>query len=38
VSTATVNRRGYTIRPMSQRVLAPVPLHGEYRERGDKID
>jgi hypothetical protein len=27
-----------TIGAMAQRVLAPVPIHGEYRDRGDKVD
>jgi len=26
------------ILPMPQQVLAATPIHGEYRERGDKVD
>jgi hypothetical protein len=24
--------------PMPQQSLAPTPVHGEYRKRGDKVD
>jgi len=30
--------RADTILSMSQQLLAPTPIHGEYRERGDKVD
>jgi hypothetical protein len=29
---------GTKISPMPQSALAPLPIHGEYRQRGDKVD
>jgi hypothetical protein len=39
-SASSVTRSSYgdRIRWMPRPTLAPTPIHGEYRKRGDKID